>query len=599
MIRSVLALLTLAASPLAPALASPALGPGESVLPADSRAALDATGGTSDLPAQLRPAEQVQFRAVFAAIRARAWADAAMRLEAMPDNLLAPLAWAELMLANGSPYLSDARIMQVLAQAPELPQARTLLARARARGLSALPELPALQDLVSLPGAPKRSNARTTRSDAVAARIGPQILRLLKEDRPSDAEPLLAARQEALTGEALTEWQQRIAWSYYLTGDDANARRMADLARQGSGEWRVQADWVAGLAAWRQQDYASAASAFDMVALRGSDYEMRAAGLFWAARADTAAGRPERVAARLRGAARLPETFYGMLATASLGIELPAPVSQASPLARDWRELSRLPNIRVAAALKEIDEDGLADSILRHQARIGLPRDHAALLQLTAGLGLPATQIWLAQHGPAGASMPASARYPVPAWNPRNGWRVDPSLVFAHALQESRFRTNAVSRSGAIGLMQIMPNTATEIARKKGEKIDAAALTRPAIAFEYGQSYLEMLRDMNATQGLLPKIIAAYNAGPGSVHAWNAKLRDNGDPLLFIESIPFQETRGYVAIVLRNYWMYQLEKGETLASMKAMAQGLWPRFPGLPGKTALKLDPGGVVASAD
>jgi hypothetical protein len=71
---------------------------------------------------------------------------------------------------------------------------------------------------------------------------------------------------------------------------------------------------------------------------------------------------------------------------------------------------------------------------------------------------------------------------------------------------------------------------------------------------------------------------------------WNYKLRDGGDPLLFIESIPFAETRAYVAIVMRNYWMYGRQQGSAPASLKAIAQGMWPRFPGLPGKTAIRLE---------
>ena len=101
------------------------------------------------------------------------------------------------------------------------------------------------------------------------------------------------------------------------------------------------------------------------------------------------------------------------------------------------------------------------------------------------------------------------------------------------------------------------------------------------------------------TGGLLPKVIAAYNAGPGSVMKWNDRRRDGGDPLLFIESIPFAETRGYVAVVLRNYWMYQRQAGVKSDSLRAIAQGMWPRFPGLPGRTAVRLDTIGGIASAE
>ncbi|MGE3745469.1 MAG: lytic transglycosylase domain-containing protein [Sphingomonadaceae bacterium] len=548
---------------------------------------------TRGVPDQLKSAERDQYRAVFASIRASNWADAIQRLDAMPDGLLTPFARAELFAAKGSPRASGEALQALLNRAPELPQAEDLARLARTRGANALPELPVARDLIRLPGASRRIAARTNRSDRVAMELRPQVINLIKTDQPAQAEALLIARQADLTEEARTEWQQRIAWSYYLTGDDTNARRLAAQAQQGLGEWKAQADWVAGLAAWRQRDYQAAGQAFDAVTAHARDYEMRAAGLFWSARSDMAIGRPNWVQPKLRTAARLPETFYGLLAASSLGIAATqdtASMALTGLASVEWQGLARYPNVRVAAALSEIGEDAFADEVLRYQARIGAPTEHAALLHLAAKLDLPATQIWLAQNGPRGADMPVSSRYPVPAWTPQGGWRVDPALVYAHALQESQFRTTAVSSAGAIGLMQIMPGTAQLIARRKGEAIDRSQLNRPAVAFEYGQSYLEMLRDMPGTQGLLPKIIAAYNAGPGSVMAWNYKVRDGGDPLLFIESIPFVETRAYVAIVLRNYWMYSRQQGQAAGSLKAIAQGMWPRFPGLPGKTAVRLD---------
>jgi hypothetical protein len=65
---------------------------------------------------------------------------------------------------------------------------------------------------------------------------------------------------------------------------------------------------------------------------------------------------------------------------------------------------------------------------------------------------------------------------------------------------------------------------------------------------------------------------------------------DGGDPLLYIESIPYWETRGYVPIVLRNYWIYQQKAGKPSASRHALAQGMWPRFPGLPGASAVRME---------
>jgi len=104
----------------------------------------------------------------------------------------------------------------------------------------------------------------------------------------------------------------------------------------------------------------------------------------------------------------------------------------------------------------------------------------------------------------------------------------------------------------------------------------------------FGQRNLEMLRDSPATQGQLPKIMAAYNAGLTPVSRWNSEIRDFGDPLLYMESIPYWETRGYVAIVMRNYWMYERAAGVPSPSRRALAEGRWPAFPQMSmGRTAL------------
>ncbi len=122
------------------------------------------------------------------------------------------------------------------------------------------------------------------------------------------------------------------------------------------------------------------------------------------------------------------------------------------------------------------------------------------------------------------------------------------------------------------------------MARARGDaRLDPASCSIPATNLEYGQSYLEYLRDSAGTGGLLPKVIASYNAGPAPIAAWNTRF-DQSDPLLYIETIPYWETRGYVPIVLSNYWIYEdSDADRQLVSRRALAAGLWPRFPGLPG----------------
>lgn len=545
----------------------------------------------SSMPTVLSETERSNYREIFAALRAADWPAATARLDAMGDGPLHAVARAELYLARGSPKAELEPLLALITKAPDMPQAAQLGRLAIARGALELPTITQPQELKWQGGQPRRSRVRSVSGDPVATELEPVVQPLIVADRPSEAEAYFIEWQDRLTPQARTEYQQRIAWSYYLIGRDADARRLADLARGGVGEWALQGEWVAGLAAWRLDDCNAAANSFAAVGQRATDPELNAAGHYWAARADMKCGKPERVQARLRAASRLNETFYGLLAASALGIKKPIADQLHNFADQEWRSIAAKPNVRAAIALNQIGERQLADDLIKHQTRIGTASDHDALLHLASDLNLAGTQFWLAHNAPAGARVNIAARYPDPDWRPLQGWRVDKALAYAHALQESNFRTQVVSPAGASGLMQVRPGTAGDMARSRGEAFEPSQLSDPAFNLEYGQRYLEYLRDYGGTQALLPKVIAAYNAGPAPVAAWNARAFDRGDPLLYIESIPYWETRGYVPIILRNYWVYEQKEGKTSASREALAQGLWPKFPGARGAAAVRLEP--------
>jgi soluble lytic murein transglycosylase len=139
--------------------------------------------------------------------------------------------------------------------------------------------------------------------------------------------------------------------------------------------------------------------------------------------------------------------------------------------------------------------------------------------------------------------------------------------------------------------MQIMPGTARDHAGRLSLGASYEDLNDPQVNLAYGQRHLEMLRDSPATGGALPKIMAAYNAGLSPVGRWNFEVNDQGDPLLWMESIPYWETRGYVAIVMRNYWMYERAAGVPSPSRRALAQGRWPEFPRAATTRSARLEP--------
>ncbi|RYM11265.1 lytic transglycosylase domain-containing protein [Sphingobium cupriresistens] len=538
-------------------------------------------------PLQLGDGDKARYRAIFSALQAQQWSEAKAMIAALDaQDAVRPLALSELYLAKGSPRVELFDLLDLINKAAWLPKADQLSRLAQKRGATILPDLPQIQKMVWLGSAPRRQYVAAIKTDALAQALAGQIQTYVKNDDPAGAEGLLATGEAGLTSEGLTEVRQRVAWAYYIENDDVNARRMAvrALETRTGGDWTVQAHWTNGLASWRQNDCRTAAPAFANVAALAGDADMRAAGAYWASRAYMVCGEAEKVAAYLKQAARSDETFYGLLARESLGLPMQAAalVSRFSDI--DWGVLKGSPNVHAAIALSAIGDNGRADEILRYQAKIGGPAQYDALLRLAGALSLPATQLWLAHNGPAGKQPASFARFPAPNWRPDGGWRVDPSLIYAHTLQESGFRSDVVSSAGARGLMQVRPGTAGDVGLT-----NASQLFVPSTNMEYGQRYLESLRDMSATGGLLPKVMAAYNAGPQPVDRWNTQVHDKGDPLLFMESLPYYETRAYVNIVMRNYWMYQIQAKGSADCLTGMAQGMWPTFPNAKGVKLVRL----------
>jgi soluble lytic murein transglycosylase-like protein len=543
------------------------------------------------VPALLSQDDRAYYKQMFGAIEREDWPAVQTLLAQRADGPLHAVARAQFYLAASSPRADLQPISDLLAAAPEMPWAEQLGRLAMKRGATALPSMPSAQPMVALPGMPKRIKPRPTADGTMPDSVALAIQDRIKKDDPISARVLLDGIEAGLSAEARAEWHQRVGWAFYIENDDGNARAVSLGALEaGNGPWVAEALWTAGLAAWRMNDCTGAAASFEKAAGMAQNDELAAAANYWAGRAWTRCRAPEKVAAAFRAAASKRDTLYGMIASEALGLRETAAVAAPDFSGGDWQQLRGVGNVRLAVQLAEIGEDGLADELLRHQARIGDPALYAPLSRLARDLGLPATQLWMAYNAPSGARPDAAARFPAPKWIPATGWKVDPALLFAHSLQESNFRTAVISPAGARGLMQVLPGTAKGLTRAEPMMTGRERqLDLPEVNLAFGQSYLVQLRDSGATGGLLPKVIAAYNAGPMPISRWNTEIRDKGDPLLWMESIPYWETRGYVSIVMRNYWMYERQAGGPSESRLGLVQGLWPKFPGLTGAESVRV----------
>ncbi|WDR06111.1 lytic transglycosylase domain-containing protein [Devosia rhodophyticola] len=285
---------------------------------------------------------------------------------------------------------------------------------------------------------------------------------------------------------------------------------------------------------------------------------------YWLGRAEARLGNVADAKAAYEKAAEYGMVYYGLLARAELGLHgvdlRPLPAWQQSESLFNGREVVKA--IRLFAANGRND---YAEPLLRH---FGTGLTNAGELLLAARL---AQEIGAHQLAISIADAAERRGIPLDLFNyPKDGIPADTKIfadraaVYAVARQESRFQIDAVSRSGARGLMQLMPGTAKDTAKAAGVDYSPAKLTSD-VRYNalLGSTYLGA--QLSRYDGSLVLAAAAYNAGPGNANKWIAAFGDprldNVDPVIWVELIPFQETRKYVQRVLGNYLVYRERLG--------------------------------------
>ena len=231
-----------------------------------------------------------------------------------------------------------------------------------------------------------------------------------------------------------------------------------------------------------------------------------------------------------------------------------------------------------AVALMQIGKTDLAESELRRLNPAGQHDLQNAVLALAGNGSMPSLSLQLASLTPqTGAQMYEGAGYPLPPWRPASGFKVDRALIYALIRRESLFDPEAVSQSGACGLMQIMPSTAHHLGQEPAGHGCSDALLDPTQNIETGQKYVRVLAGQPMIGDNLLFLLVAYNGGPGNLARWISN--DNrSDPLLFLESLPVRETRDYVQEVLLHYWMYRTRLSLPENASAQLAHGEWPRY---------------------
>ncbi len=375
--------------------------------------------------------------------------------------------------------------------------------------------------------------------------------------------------------------------AYRLLAEHNMADNVTDFASEGEAERvaYVETEWTAGWIALRYlRRPADAVKHFAAMQPVAQSPITLARSAYWTGRAAESMNNAALAQQWYARAAQFPDVFYGQLSIDKLGRSVPAPDMTPPVIDGDAMRAFMADDVvrasRLLGELGDVDKQSLFISALARRAvtpeekRIAADLAHnIQRLDLGVRIGKMARVkgIWLSYASYPRVQLPEAGS---------NIW----SLVHAITRQESLFNQRAISRAGARGLMQLMPATASSVAKKMGlDYTPGKLLSDPVYNMTLGSTYLQSRLDLFGGNHVLA--VASYNAGAGNVGKWIAANGDPRDPSVdvidWIEQIPFKETRDYVMRVLENAVVYKtIEPGRKEAGNYNLLTQYLGRQPG-------------------
>ncbi|MFP4517875.1 MAG: lytic transglycosylase domain-containing protein [Oceanicaulis sp.] len=295
---------------------------------------------------------------------------------------------------------------------------------------------------------------------------------------------------------------------------------------------------------------------------------------YWQGRAAEAMGDLDLARERFIAAAEHPTAYYGQLAVLALGpdaaqIDLP-PDPTPTPEQRDAFEARK--DIQAVRMLAEVDADYFFRVFIYHyDDQMETPIEQAMLADLALEFFRLRQSVRAAKAGRMQGMILAERAYPVIDLPEGAPIVPEAALTYSVIRQETEFDARAVSGAGARGLMQMMPATARQTARQLNLPFNFSWLTDdPNYNLQLGMAHLDEV--VNDYDGSLVMALAAYNAGGHRVRRWVETYGDPRtgeiDPIDWVESIPFSETRNYVQRVIENVQVYRARLNDGPAQLR-------------------------------
>ena len=386
--------------------------------------------------------------------------------------------------------------------------------------------------------------------------------------RSARANPQLAANTLLNTGEQLSAPERALGWAQIAL---QAATKLSPDAMQ---YWRRAQGAPLSLEAYQWQAR-SALRAGDWKFVRSAIEAMPLAlkndstWVYWYGRALQAEGRAQDAQLQFQSIGAM-HGFYGQLALEELGQKIVVPVRAAEVTPEEIAPMAQNPGFRRAMKFFDLNLRFEGYREWNWELRRMNERQHLAAAEFARQNNLLDRMVNTSDRTQVAVDF--TQRFPSPYADIMRAnalpLGLDVAWVYGLIRQESRFIMNARSHVGASGLMQLMPATASFVARKIGmEGFTPGQVNDIPINIRLGANYLKMvLSDLDGSQAMAT---AAYNAGPGRPRAWRATLPRAVEGAIFAESIPFAETRGYVKNVLSNATYYAALFDNQPQSLKA------------------------------
>lgn len=374
----------------------------------------------------------------------------------------------------------------------------------------------------------------------------------------------------------------RLAFLYYTNGEYELAKKWGFVSSDVKSEYGL---WTMGLLYFKEQKYKESQKYFSRILdLTQINNARKTEAAFWAGRAADINGDSKNAKKYWKIASAYPMSFYGALASMSLGQEPEYEFFDQDCSDEDIVVLRENKYGKKALSLLQVGRKDRAEQYLKYMVTAKSSDKLLHAVNAVSSLyGLPSVSIAVSgvmrDRGvlEINDDIIYSAQYPLPNWEPMGGWSIDRALLLAITKQESGFKLNAKSNAGANGVMQIMPNTAKRVARKNSMKLSDIDMNNPEHNMFLGQQYIVDLLQHQLIQNNIIKMLVAYNAGMGNLVKFE-KSFSTSDPLLYTESFPAYETRNYIKRVMSNLWLYRARLNQPLTALKELADGQWPYY---------------------